>query len=125
MSDERKTKMPLSVKQLKAETAKRLRDLRRTAAHDLSHAAVAKQARQEKNIKIAPRTIYDLERESHNPRLSSLHQLLLIYNTNLGDFFHFTKTSEEGRIVGEFLELYRRPGKEKQFRALFDIMKEQ
>ena len=118
----KQTKMPLSVKQLKAETAARLKDLRRTAYHNLSHETIARQARDERNIKIGARTIRDLELESHDPRLGSLHILLLIYNTNLGDFFHFTQTSEEGRIVGEFLELYRRPENQKLFRTLFDTL---
>lgn len=116
--------MAMAPKQLQREVARRLKELRKTVGRNASPETIAARAR-ERNLRIASRTIRDLESPGGNPRLLMLHTLLSIYDTNLGDFFLFLSQGAEGRDIAEYLEMAKYPKVKEAIKNIYKVHRDE
>lgn len=116
--------MPQTYLQLKAEIARRLKELRRTATHDLSPEEISARAK-DQGVSIGARTIRDYEKQVGDPSVEKLHALLSFYGVTLGEFFRFTAEDEDGKLIADLLDLVRvKPKMKKVMKQLIATMRE-
>lgn len=123
----RLSRVPQTYLQLKAEIARRLKELRRTATNNLSPEVISANAK-ENGLSISARTIRDYEdlhlpKNETDPSVKMLHALLSYYNVTIGEFFRFTVEDDDGKLVAEFQDLCKRPGNKKMFKELFRALR--
>lgn len=109
---------------LQREVARRLRELRLDRFHGLSPEAVSERAAEEMHLDIGARTIRDCERpDTCNPTIETLHKLLHLYRSSIGDLFRFNASAEHAALVGELLAVIDDAELRKALRVILSRLK--
>ncbi len=110
----------LSYKKFQVELGKRLREIRVAVFHNRSPEDISADMAA-RGLEVAPKTIRDWEKGVSSPTLEKLWAILEFYGISLGDFFRFTITSEEGRMLGDFVPLLKDERKRKLLKTLLEL----